>query len=261
MSTAALGVLAATVAGGVYLFFASAPEVDIAACDGMSLGFLIQGVLPKILGGRDDKLGTVTALWTCANQYQELQPNFVLASFVVVYVALQTFAIPGPIILSILAGALYPFGFAQLLVAGCATTGASLCFLLSHFLGRSIVQRSFPAMIANFKDKIAENRGNLFYYLLFLRLTPLLPNWFVNVASPLVDIPLGHFVLATFIGLMPANFIHISTGATLGSAAEAGSSNLVNFAILFSLQFVALLPTLFKSKLQALDAKKSTKQE
>ncbi|EQC25827.1 hypothetical protein SDRG_16277 [Saprolegnia diclina VS20] len=258
MSTAALVLLAAAVASGIYVFFSNAPVVDIEACHGMSLTFLIQGVLPTWLGGRDDKLGTVQALWACASLYQEAHANFVLASFVVVYVTLQTFAIPGPIILSILSGALYPFGFAQLLVAFCATTGASLCFLLSHFLGRSLVQRAFPAMIANFKDKIASNRGNLLYYLLFLRLTPLLPNWFVNVASPLVDVPFGHFVLATFLGLMPANFIHISTGATLNSAAEAGSSNVVNFCILFSLQFVALLPTLFKSKLQALDAKTKT---
>jgi hypothetical protein len=48
--------------------------------------------------------------------------------------------------------------------------------------------------------------------------------------------------------------LHISTGATLTSAASAdgsaGGSNAVNFAILFALQFVALLPTLFKSKIE-----------
>ncbi|OQR80926.1 SNARE associated Golgi protein [Thraustotheca clavata] len=261
MSTGTLALLACAVATGVYYFFSNAPIVEIEACHGMSLSFLIKGVLPTWLGGRDDKLGTVKALWECASLYQELHANFVLTSFIVVYVTLQTFAIPGPIILSILSGALYPFLFAQILVAACATTGASLCFLLSHFLGRSLVQRSIPTMIANFKEKIAQNRGNLFYYLLFLRLTPLLPNWFVNVASPLVDVPFGHFVLATFIGLMPANFIHISTGATLNNATEAGSNNFVNFAILFSLQFVALLPTLFKSKLQALDDQKQTKED
>ncbi|RHY28912.1 hypothetical protein DYB32_005602 [Aphanomyces invadans] len=233
---------------------------------------MIQGVLPKFLGGRDDKLGTVTSLWKCASLYQEQHSSFVVASFALVYVSLQTFAIPGPLILSILSGALYPFVHANLLVAVCATTGASLCFLLSHYLGRNLAQRLLPDMLASFKTKIAANRSNLFYYMLFLRLTPLLPNWFVNVASPLVGVPFGVFVGATFIGafqrllsspqgrcmrigLIPANCIHISTGATLGStAADAGSgNNLINFGILFALQFLALLPTLFKSKLQALD--------
>lgn len=86
-----------------------------------------------------------------------------------------------------------------------------------------------------------------------------------------MDVPFKYFGLATLIGivaeqflhngsveliycltagLVPANFLHISTGATLNNAAGAsGGSNAVNFAILFLLQFVALLPTLFKSKL------------
>ncbi|RQM25265.1 hypothetical protein B5M09_006443 [Aphanomyces astaci] len=245
-STALLGVLALAVLTGVYVFLSHAPVVDIPACQGMSLSFMIQGVLPKFVGGRDDKLGTVTALWKCASLYQEQHSNFVVSSFALVYVSLQTFAIPGPLILSILSGALYPFFYANLLVAVCATTGASLCFLLSHYLGRNLALRLLPDMLASFKAKIADNRSNLFYYMLFLRLTPLLPNWFVNVASPLVDVPFG---------LIPANCIHISTGATLGSTASDASSgnNMVNFGILFALQFLALLPTLFKSKLQALD--------
>ncbi|CAK4068806.1 unnamed protein product [Aphanomyces euteiches] len=257
-STALLALLAVGVLIGVYAFISNAPEVEIAECHGMSLSFMIQGVLPKFLGGRDDKLGTVTALWKCASLYQEQHSSFVLSCFVLVYVSLQTFAIPGPLVLSILSGALYPFWLANLLVAACATTGASLCYLLSYFLGHSLANRLLPDMLANFRAKISENRANLFYYMLFLRLTPLLPNWFVNIASPLVDVPFGVFVVATFIGLIPANFIHISTGATLGSTATdtSGGSNLTNFAILFSLQFVALLPTLFKSKLQAMDNKK-----
>lgn len=48
--------------------------------------------------------------------------------------------------------------------------------------------------------QIAQNQGNLFYYLLFLRITPLLPNWFVNIACPLVDVKFKYFCLATFIG-------------------------------------------------------------
>lgn len=161
---------------------------------------MISGVLPTWLNGRNDKLGTVQGLWACANQYKAQHPSFVLASFCVVYITLQTFAIPGPIVLSILSGAMYPLWQAQLLVSFCATTGASLCFALSYFLGRGIFQRVFASMLATFKTKIAQNQSNLFYYLLFLRITPLLPNWFVNIASPLVDVPFKHFFFATLIG-------------------------------------------------------------
>lgn len=36
--------------------------------------------------------------------------------------------------------------------------------------------------------------------MLFLRVTPLIPNWFVNVASPIVGVPISTFAIATFIG-------------------------------------------------------------
>ncbi|TYZ65228.1 hypothetical protein PybrP1_012324 [[Pythium] brassicae (nom. inval.)] len=244
--------LVLAVAAGIYVFFQNAPDAHFDECAPISLSYVISGVLPTWLRGRNDKMGTVRALWACAGQYKQQYPGFVLASYCVVYVALQTFAIPGPIVLSILAGAMYPLWQAQLLVAFCATAGASLCFALSYFLGRGLFNRVFARMLASFKNRIAQNQRNLFYYLLFLRITPLLPNWFVNIASPLVDVPFKYFFLATLIGLIPANFLHISTGATLNSAAgETGGSNAVNFAILFSLQFLALLPTFFKSKIES----------
>ncbi|KAF1792276.1 SNARE associated Golgi protein [Phytophthora cactorum] len=217
----------------------------------ISVSYVIRGVLPTWLNGRNDKMGTVQGLWQCASQYREHHAAFVLSSFCIVYIALQTFAIPGPIVLSILSGAMYPFMQAQILVAFCATTGASLCFMLSYFLGRGVFNKVLAGMIGRFKEKIAHNQGNLFYYLLFLRITPLLPNWFVNIACPLVGVPFKYFFLATLIGLVPANFLHISTGATLnGAAGASGGSNAVSFAVLFLLQFVALLPTLFKGKIE-----------
>lgn len=222
-------------------------------CDDMNLQFLISGILPSFLGGRNDKLGTVKTLWTCAQAYQELYPGYTLASFMITYISMQAFAIPGPIVLSILAGALFPFFWAQVIVATCATSGASVCFLLSYFYGKGVVNRLFSKPLEQFTMKIQDNTDSLFYYLLFLRVTPLLPNWFVNIASPMVGVPLRYFVAATFVGLVPANFFHISTGLTLtklGAGESTGENNTWMFLVLFGLQFVALLPTLFKQKIK-----------
>ena len=46
-------------------------------------------------------------------------------------------------------------------------------------------------------------------YMLFLRVTPTLPNLFINLASPIVDIPFHVFFLATVVGLIPASFITV----------------------------------------------------
>lgn len=45
--------------------------------------------------------------------------------------------------------------------------------------------------------------------MLFLRISPIVPNWFVNVASPIVGMPIHIFAFGTFFGLMPLNIIHL----------------------------------------------------
>lgn len=176
--------VASAAAFGVYFFFQNAPDAklcvspssdhsiavpptrltrridacDSAECEDISLSYVVNGVLPTWLNGRNDKMGTVQGLWQCASKYKEHHADFVLASFCIVYIALQAFAIPGPIVLSILSGAIYPFWEAQLLVAFCATTGASLCFLMSYCLGRGLFNRLFASMIGRFKDKVSPCR-------------------------------------------------------------------------------------------------------
>jgi len=84
--------------------------------------------------------------------------------------------------------------------------------------------------------------------MLFIRLTPIAPNWFVNIASPIVKVKYINFLLSTFIGLIPANCVHISTGSMLDNATNIGM-NLSNILFIALLGLIALVPTFFKSKL------------
>ena len=45
-----------------------------------------------------------------------------------------------------------------------------------------------------------ENQDDLFNYVLFLRITPFLPNWFINLTGPLVGVPLSPFFWGSVIG-------------------------------------------------------------
>lgn len=57
--------------------------------------------------------------------------------------------------------------------------------------------------------QVAKRRDGLLNYMLFLRLTPTLPNTFINVASPIVNVPYHTFLLATSIGLIPAAYVTV----------------------------------------------------
>lgn len=128
-----------------------------------------------------------------------------------------------------------------------ASLGASFCYLLSLTLGRDLVLRQFPEKIKLFQQKSEENKENLFWFLLFLRVTPLLPNWFINLASPVINIPFPLFFLATFIGIMPANVIHVRTGLFLHDLDKIGL-NASSLLSLGALGVLALLPVLMKKK-------------
>lgn len=114
--------------------------------------------------------------------------------------SLQTFAIPGSIFLSILSGFLFPFYLALLLVCCCSAIGASLCFFLSNLLGKKLVKKFFPEKAAQWAKTVAKHKHNLLNYIIFLRVTPFLPNWFINMTAPVIGVPLVPFALGTFIG-------------------------------------------------------------
>jgi uncharacterized membrane protein YdjX (TVP38/TMEM64 family) len=57
--------------------------------------------------------------------------------------------------------------------------------------------------------QVAKRRERLLNYMLFLRLTPTLPNTFINFASPIVDVPYHIFFLATAVGLIPAAYVTV----------------------------------------------------
>lgn len=48
--------------------------------------------------------------------------------------------------------------------------------------------------------QVNSHRDHLLWYVIFLRVTPIIPNWVINIISPVVDMPLWIFFVATFIG-------------------------------------------------------------
>lgn len=177
--------------------------------------------------------------------YNEQHALYVLVLFSSAYLYKQTFAIPGSVFLNVLAGALFGIWKSFLLTCLLSGMGASQCYLLSKYAGQKYVVRYFPDKVKLLQEKVKENSDRLLYWLLFLRLFPMTPNWFLNVASPVVGVPLHLFFISVVIGLMPYNFICVQTGCILS---ELKSMNDVltwtTMAKMAGIAGVALLPSL-----------------
>lgn len=146
----------------------------------------------------------------------------VIVLIVFVYLVLQTFCIPGTIALNAVCGALVGVGFGLPLCVLAGTVGASSCYILSSMFGTKLADWVDKKLaggtgVNKLRYQVNRNRSELFVYLLFLRLTPILPNWLINLASPVVGVPLPMFALATFIGITPQTYLSVRFG-TLANA-------------------------------------------
>ena len=183
--------------------------------------FAVWWTLPKV-SPEDEKdlkfprtLEDAKLLGQVLSHYKEQYYAQVFGGFLCTYVFLQTFAIPGSIFLSIISGFLFPFPLALAAVCFCSATGASFCYLLSYLVGRRLVRHYLPERAAQWSSKVEAQRGNLLSYIIFLRITPFLPNWFINIVSPVIGVPLPPFWFGSFIGVAPPSFVFIQVAKNL----------------------------------------------
>lgn len=185
--------------------------------------------------------------------------------------SLQAFAIPGSLFLSILSGFLFKFHIALFLVCTCSAVGATLCYLLSQLVGRRLVKHYFPERAQQWSEQVDKHRNELLSYILFLRMTPFLPNWFINLVAPVIGVPLYPFAFGTFlgkytetlhqiisklrflfcllIGVAPPSFLAIQAGQTLNTMTSSSDAFSVRSMLLLGVfSVLSLTPVIFKKQ-------------
>ena len=170
-------------------------------------------------------------------------PVIFLTLFVIVYILQTALALPGAAILSLAAGAIFGPVTGTIAAVSAATAGATVSLVLTRYLARDFVMKRFGNKLAPINQEL-EKRG--INYLLFLRLVPVFPFFLVNLAAAMTTIPLGTFVASTAVGILPAGFVFIQTGAAVGqisSVSDVMSGTLI--ASLAALGIVAMIPVVY----------------
>ena len=169
--------------------------------------------------------------------------------FMASYALVIAFSVPGGSVMTIAGGFFFGTIAGTVYVVIAATVGATALFLAARTaLGDALRAKAGPAM----KKMEAGFRKNALNYLLFLRLVILFPFWLVNLVPALLGVPLGTYVLATFIGIIPGTFIYASFGAGLGAAFDAGECDIGMILTpdvlipIAGLALLALLPVAYK---------------
>jgi uncharacterized membrane protein YdjX (TVP38/TMEM64 family) len=81
---------------------------------------------------------------------------------------------------------------------------------------------------------------------------PLFPFWLVNLVPALAGVGLRTFLLATFIGIIPATFVYASLGEGLGEVVEQPDLQILFrpslLAPIIGLALLALVPVWYKRR-------------
>lgn len=190
-------------------------------------------------------VGDARAIGSLILSYKDEHYYSVFGVYFASYILLQSLCIPGSIVLSILAGYLFPAPLALVIICTCSTLGASTFYIIiykrKHLLLKLLAGGSNNRVekFNNFvQDKIKEYRSNLFLCVFLLRATPVFPNWTINLCSPMINLPLKPFVLGTFTGVAPLSVIHVWTGRILNDLSS--DQSLVNWQSVLMTSLVAV---------------------
>lgn len=167
-------------------------------------------------------LETAQQLGETLQRFAARQPSSLLLAHMGCYLYLQTFAIPGTVFFNLLSGALFGVTLGFPLCLAYNTLGSVFMFLLSRHFGRRVVTRFFPRKLDSLRGMLDAHRDEMALYMVFLRVFPFTPNWFINMASPHLAIPLRQFTLGPLIGLIPYNFLSCKAGLILRELRSRG---------------------------------------
>jgi uncharacterized membrane protein YdjX (TVP38/TMEM64 family) len=137
------------------------------------------------------------------------------------YVIAVVAFLPGSV-LTIGAGFVLGLAVGTVTVSLASTLGAAAAFLLGRTIARTWVERRV-ARLPRFQALDQAIRQQGFKIVLLLRLSPVFPFNLLNYALGLTAIGFRQYVLASWIGMLPATVVYVYLGSTLKSAADVAT--------------------------------------
>ncbi|WP_417592893.1 FAD-dependent oxidoreductase [Parasphingorhabdus sp.] len=146
-------------------------------------------------------------------------PFLVIAIFFLVYVVTTAASLPGALILTLAAGALFGVVTGTIIVSFASSIGATIAFLSSRYLFRDAVKSRFGDRLKAI-DNGVEKDGP--FYLLTLRLVPVFPFFLINLLMGLTAIKARTFYIVSQIGMLLGTLVYVNAGTQLANIEQVG---------------------------------------
>lgn len=186
---------------------------------------LLVVVAGLIVGLRFTGIGSILTLENVQKNADKLlqfsNQNYVLSvlAYVVIYIMVTGFSLPGATVLTLSGGFLYKALLAAVYVNVAATTGALLAFIFARYVAGQWLQEKYAEKLAKF-NKEFENNGAR--YLLTMRFIPIFPFFLINIFAGLTKVPIRTFIWTTSVGIFPGSLIYAYAGQQLRIIKDIG---------------------------------------
>lgn len=163
--------------------------------------------------------------------------------FMLIYAVATVLFLPGSV-MTLAGGALFGPVLGTFYNLTGATIGATVAFVIARYLASDWVAEKTGGRLKQLINGV-ESEG--WRFVAFVRLVPLFPFNLLNYALGLTRIKLSHYIIASYICMLPGAFAYTYLGYA-GREAVAGSEGLIQKGLLALglLALVAFLPRLVK---------------
>ena len=159
--------------------------------------------------------------------------------FIGLYVFSTALSIPGALILTMMGGYLFGAFLGALFSLIGAIVGASILFIAARSAFGELLKPKIGSSIERMRNELTKNA---FFYLLFLRLTPVFPFFVVNIAPAFLNISFSKYFFASFLGMIPGAAVYALMGSGLNKTlvTDEGFDKIPNVSLEFLAGLVGL---------------------
>ena len=175
----------------------------------------------------------------------------VLAVFFLIYVAVTAASLPGALVMTLAAGAMFGLLTGTILVSFASTIGATLAFLASRYVLRDTIEARFGDRLKAINAGIERDGA---FYLFTLRMIPAIPFFVINLVMGLTRIKTLTFLVVSQIGMLLGTIVFVNLGTRL--AEIESTSGLLSPALIGSFVLLAIVPWIAKAIVGFITARK-----
>ena len=172
--------------------------------------------------------------------YQSNNLTFTAAYFGF-YVAATALSLPGALILTLAAGAIFGLLKGVIIVSFASSLGATLAFLAARFLFREQCQQRFGSRLAGINKGVQQDG---LFYLFTLRLIPVVPFFLINILFALTSMRALSFYWVSQLGMLAGTAVYVNAGTELGQITNVG--DILSWQLAAAFALLGIFPLISK---------------